>query len=1007
MKDHDARENIRGRRPGKQTPAMAADSFDLPAGNTGGKHSPWDDCPLVGIGASAGGLQALLQLFESMPAATGMAFVVIQHLDANHESALVDILAKATVMPVSEVKEDTAVRPDQIYVIAPGTELAVANGVLSARPQKSDVRRHTPIDILLESLAQDKGSRAIGVVLSGNGEDGSRGLKEIKAAGGITFAQEPQSAEYEGMPRSAIATGLVDYVLPPAEIAAELARIGRSLILAGPKAEAEELFPGGADDLRQIIAMLRHAGGINFAEYKEHTLKRRIMRRMVLLRIERLEDYVSFLRQNNAELAALQQDMLINVTNFFREPQAFNALKKTAFPAIIAGTAASAPIRLWVPGCSTGEEAYSLAMVLLEYLAENNVDRRIQIFATDINESVIDRARVGIYPKTIAGDISPARLSRFFVEVDQGYQVSKIIRDLCVFARQDIGQDPPISRVDLVSCRNVMIYFGPALHKRIFPIFHYALNPNGFLLLGASESIGAFSDLFDLVDKKYRIYAKKTAATRQVFDFAATEHGTAGQRRGKEEAESPGGGSWLDVQKEADRVVLGKYAPPGVVVNSKLEIVQFRGRTGTYLEPAAGMPSVSLLKMARDGLFAGLRAAINQAKKGNILVRKEGLCVLKNGHSLRVNVDVVPLNGSFHKGEYFLILFREDGLPPATDSPPAAGVQSREEHPGEASADEVLRLNQEVAATKEFLQSIIDQHEAANEDLKYANEQVQSSNEELQSMNEELETAKEELQSTNEELMTLNEELRTRNMELNHVSNDMINLLRSINIPVLILSGDLRIKRFNKVAEKVFNLIGADVGRPISNIRPNIDIPDLEQASLEVIETLHGKDQEVRDRWGHWYSMQIRPYRTADNKIDGVIITFADIDAVKQSLNIAQEAREYAEAIVETVRQPMMVLDAELRLKTANKAFYQTFRTTPEKMTGQSVFQTRNKHWAVPSLRALLADILKQDTTFEDFAVSCDLPEVGKRKLLINARRIVNPQNKTVFILMAFDIVAL
>lgn len=978
----------------------------MKATNAGSKQAEGPDCPLVGIGASAGGLQALLQLFESMPAATGMAFVVVQHLDAHYDSALADILAKATTMDVSEVKEDTAARPDQIYVIAPGTELAVSGGVLVVRPQKSGARRHTPIDTLLESLAQDKGSRAIGVVLSGNGADGSRGLKEIKAVGGITFAQEPQSSEYEGMPRSAIATGLVDFVLPPAEITAELARIGRSRILAGPIAEAEELFPDGADDLHRIIALLRKAGGINFAEYKEHTLKRRIMRRMVLLRIERLEDYVTYLRQNNAELVALQQDLLINVTNFFREPQAFEALKKTAFPTIVAGTAASAPIRVWVPGCSTGEEAYSLAIVLMEYLAENNVDRRIQIFATDINESVVDRARAGIYPKTIVADISPARLSRFFVEADQGYQVSKTIRDICVFARQDIGQDPPISRVDLVSCRNVMIYFGPALHKRIFPIFHYALNPNGFLLLGASESIGAFSDLFDLVDKKHRIYAKKTVATPLVFDFAAAEHGAAGQRRSKEEAESPGGGSWLDVQKEADRVVLGKYAPPGVVVNSKLDIIQFRGRTGVYLEPAAGMPSVNLLKMARDGMFAGLRAALNQAKKENILVRKEGLCVLKNGHSLQVNVDVVPLNGSFPKGEYFLILFREAGLPPAADSPPAGGARSREEYPREAAADEVLRLSQEVAATKEYLESVIAQHEASNEDLRYANEQVQSSNEELQSMNEELETAKEELQSTNEELMTLNEELRTRNMELNHVSNDMINLLRSINIPVLILSGDLRIKRFNKVAEKVFNLIGADVGRPISNIRSNIDIPDLEQASLEVIETLHGKEQEVKDRWGHWYSMQIRPYRTADHKIDGVIITFADIDAVKQSLQIAQEAREYAEAIVETVRQPMLVLDAELRLQTANKAFYQAFGLTPEEMTGQSIFQAKTKRWAVPRLHVLLTDILEHDTAFEDFAVSCDLPDMGRRKLLINARRVVNPLSKTVFVLVAFDIAA-
>ncbi|HWR28322.1 MAG TPA: chemotaxis protein CheB [Negativicutes bacterium] len=1004
MKEKISGNKSRSRQPGRQSPAAAEKTaVNALTAVAGGKQAPRQDCPIVGIGASAGGLQALLQLFESMPAASGLAFVVIQHLDANNDSALADILSKATAMPVSEVKDTTVAQPNHVYVIAPGTELAVSHGMLTAGPQKSGARRHTPVDSFLESLAMDKGSKALGVILSGTGADGSRGVQEIKAVGGITFAQEPQSAEYDGMPRSAIATGMVDSVLPPPKIAGELSRIGRSLILASPVAEAGDLFPDGADDLTRIIALLRKASGINFSEYKQLTIKRRILRRMILLKQDRLDDYVAYLRQNSAELAALQQDMLINVTKFFREPQAFDTLKKVVFPAIVANIAPGAPIRLWVPGCSTGEEAYSLAIALREYLEDNTVDRRIQIFATDINETVIDKARAGIYPKTIVADISPSRLSRFFVEVDQGYQVSKTIRDICVFARQDIGQDPPISRVDLVSCRNVMIYFGPALHKRIFPLFHYALNPKGFLILGASESIGVFADLFDLVDKKHRIYTKKSVATPFAADFAsAAERASAVPSRSQDAPDDSGGGSWLDVQKEADRIVLGKYAPPGVIINSKLDIIQFRGRTGVYLEPASGMPSVNLLKMARDGLFAGLRAAVHQAKKENVPVRKEGLHVPQNGHSLLVNVEVVPINGSFQQGEYFLVLFRDVAAQPLPDG----GAPAREDWPQGAAADEILSLKQEVAATKEYLQSVIDQHEAVNEDLRYANEEVQSSNEELQSMNEELETAKEELQSTNEELMTLNEELGTRNMELNHVNNDMINLLRSINLPVLILSGDLRIRRFNSVAEKVFNLIGTDVGRPINNIKPNIDIPDWEQVIVEVIESLNSKEQEVQDRWGHWYSMQIRPYRTTDNKIDGVIITFADIDAIKQSLNVAQEAREYAEAIVETVRHPMAVLDADLRLRTANKAFYQTFRMTTGEMTGQSIFQIKGGQWELPALRTLLTDLLEHDTAFEDFALSGDFLDAGKLTMLINARRIVNSQNKTNLILMAFETIA-
>ncbi|WP_245867514.1 hypothetical protein SPSIL_051400 [Sporomusa silvacetica DSM 10669] len=789
-------------------------------------------------------------------------------------------------------------------------------------------------------------------------------------------------------------------------ITGELSRGCQSWIISSLVAD-DELFPDGTEVLNRIIALLCKTSGINFAEYKQLTIKRRIMRRMSLLKLDKLDNYVVYLQQNGAELTALQQDLLINVTKFFREPQAFETLKKTIFPLIVSTVAPNVPIRLWVPGCSTGEEAYSLAIALLEFLADNNVDRRIQIFATDINKTVIDKARVGIYPKTIMTDVSPARLSRFFVEVEQGYQVSKTIRDICVFARQDIGQDPPISRVDLVSCRNVMIYFGAALHKRIFPIFHYALNPEGYLILGASESIGVFADLFNLVDKKYRIYTKKSVVTPLVFDFSAAEHAaTLHQNRSKDEVDGLSVGSWLDVQKEADRIVLSKYAPAGVVINSQLDIIQFRGRTGVYLEPASGMPSVNLLKMARDGLFAGLRAAVNQAKKENILVKKEGLHVLQNGQSLPVNVDIVPIKGPFSQGEYFLVLFR-DGVSqsPLLDSTSNSAIAAPEVVQQARAVDEVLRLQQEVAATKEYLQSIIDQHEADNEDLRYANEEVQSSNEELQSMNEEMETAKVELQSTNEELMTLNEELGIRNMELNHVNNDMINLLRSISLPVLILSNDLRIRRFNSAAEPVFNLISTDVGRPISNIKPNIAVPDLEQASFQVIDTLNSAEQEVQDRWGHWYSMQIRPYRTTDNKIDGVIITFADIDVIKQSIRVAQEAREYAEAIVETVRHPMVVLDTDLRLKTANKAFCQTFRMTPGEVSGQSIFQIKNSKWNLLELRTLLTALLEQDKAFEDFAVSGDFADNGKLTMLINARRIVKLHDNTKLILMAFEVI--
>ncbi|HEY3425255.1 MAG TPA: chemotaxis protein CheB [Negativicutes bacterium] len=1003
MKKNNLGDKTGNMRPAKHLVAAKAVGVTLAAIHTGSNQAERQDCPIVGVGTSAGGLRALLQLFETMSVATGMAFVVIQHLDANHDSALVDILSKVTNIPVNEAKDNTVVQPNHVYVIAPGTEVTVARGVLTVVPRQSGIKRFTPIDSLLESLARNKGSKANGVILSGTGADGSQGLKEIKAGGGITFAQEPHSAEYDEMPLSAIATGMVDYVLPPREIASELARIGQSRIFIRPTAETDELFPDGVDALSSILGLLRKVSDINFAEYKKLTIKRRILRRMVLQKIDKLEDYVEYLRQNNAELTILQQDILIHVTNFFRDPQAFDTLQKVVFPLIVSSNDSSVPIRLWVPGCSTGEEAYSLAIALVEFSENNGVNRPIQIFATDINETVIDKARAGIYPKSIVTDVSPARLSRFFVEVAQGYQVSKTIRDICIFARQDMGMDPPISRLDLISCRNVMIYFGPVLQKRMFPIFHYALNSSGFLILGASESVGLFADLFGLVDKKHRIYAKKTVASPLMFEFSYIEHAASILTRiKKDDLDRVNGGSWLTAQKEADRLVLSKYAPAGVIINNKLDIIQFRGRTGVYLEPASGMPSVNLLKMARDGLFLGLRAAINQARKENVFVRKEGLYVVQNGHSLPVNVDVIPINGPTGKGEYFLVLF----LQPMTESKSDSCFAVQKDFRQAEDSDEVLHLKQEITATQEYLQSIIGQHEAASEDIRYANEEIQSSNEELQSMNEELETAREELQSTNEELMTLNEELRTRNVELSHVNNDMHNLLRSINIPVLILSSDLRIRRFNSVAEKVLNLISADVGRPINNIKPNIDIPDLEQASLEVIDTLNSKEQEVQDRWGHWYSMQIRPYKTIDHKIDGVMITFADIHAIKQSLEVAREACEYAEAIVETMRHPLLVLDDDLRLRTANKTFYQMFRGTPEEMTGQSIFQMKVCQWDNSKLRNLLNDILNCDTAFEDLEISCDLPDIGKQTMLINARRIINPQNNTKLILMAFETVA-
>ncbi|MFZ5645377.1 MAG: chemotaxis protein CheB [Bacillota bacterium] len=957
---------------------------------------------IVGIGASAGGLEAFTQLLEKLPNDTGMAFVLVQHLNPKNKSMLTDILSKITSMSVSEVKNKTAVKPDHVYIIPPGKTMSVSQGVLKLIPRAA--RPYMPIDFFLESLAKDQGSKAIGVILSGTAADGSRGLKGIKNVGGVTFAQKPQTAKYDSMPLNAIATGVVDFVLPAEEIACELAKMARSCVLDDKRAEKGKLFSASADELNQIFTILRKASDTNFSEYRELTIKRRILRRMVMHKIEKLGDYANYLRENPAEVKELYQDMLINVTNFFRDPEAFDALKSLVFPAIMKNRAPEEPLRVWVPGCSTGEETYSIAIVLIEFLGDDAYNTPIKIFATDINETLIEKARVGIYPKNIKADVSIERLRRFFVKVDKGYQITKTVRDMCVFARQDMVKDPPFSRLDLISCRNAIIYFGPAMQKKLFPVLHYALKQKGFLLLGSSESVGAYANLFNLEDKKYKIYSKKAVPTPLLHEFTASEYAAAAiENRLKSSRSDPDAGLKFNVMEEADRIVLSQYAPVGVIINSDLEIIQFRGSTGAFLEPASGAPSLKLFKMVRDGLSLGLHSAIHRAKKENVPVRNEDLNVFYNGRSIRVNVDVIPIGEPHGKEKYFLVLF-EKVVPQALPEEENVGrAEGLEQGTWGDENSQLIRLEHELVATKENLQCIIEKHEYTNEALRAANEEIQSSNEELQSMNEELETAKEELQSSNEELMTLNDEVQNRNLELGRIGSDLFNLFRSINIPVVMLSNNLQIRRFNPAAEKAFNLIATDVGRPITDINTNFNNSDLEQAVLEVIDSLISKEQEVQDRYGCWYSVQIRPYRTMENKIDGVVITYADIDTIKKSLALSQEAREYAEAIVETVREPLLILSADFHIKSANKAFYRAFMVSPEETVNKSIFDLGNKQWNIPQLRVLLQDILINNTLFENFEVEHDFQHIGYKKMLVNARRIVGPDDQTKLILMAIE----
>ncbi|MEG4330673.1 chemotaxis protein CheB [Microcoleus sp. AT9_A2] len=962
--------------------------------------------PIVGIAASAGGLEAFTQLLSHLPADTGMAFVLIQHLDPNHKSLLSEILARTTQMPVNEVKDGVAVEPNQVYVIPPNTKMVLSKGVLQLSPREKVYGKYMPGDAFFTSLAIDRGHKAIAVVLSGGDGDGSLGLKAIKAAGGMTFAQCQDTAKFDSMPNTAVATGNVDFVLPPEKIAEELANYSHNPLLTGPLAMTKvEESPEQGDALATIFALLKSTTGVDFSQYKPRTIARRIQRRMVLYKLEILDDYAQHLRYNSAEVTALYEEILIHVTSFFRDPEAFEKLKELVFPTITKNKSAETPIRIWVAGCSTGEEVYSIAICLLEFLGDRAIQPPIQIFATDIGEHAINKARCGVYSENQMVDVSPERRTRFFIAEARGsYRISKAVRELCVFARQDLGSDPPFSNIDLVSCRNVLIYLGESLQKKVMPIFHYSLKPTGFLLLGTSESTGEFSYLFTSVDKKSKIYAKKLTATRPHFSFTPSSYPVA-KAREREEVKNNFTNS-LDLQQETDQLILNRYAPASVVVNEQMKILQVRGDIDPYLRVVAGTPDLNLLAMARAGLLVELRTAIYQAQTQNVTIRKERVLLESGGRSSIVNFEVIPFGPPAVEGRYFLVVFEEAAPPVLNFStlPSESFEQADLVREIELLSQQVAAANQEKTAAQSQLQAVIQDQESLNQDLKIANEEILSSNEELQSTNEELETAKEEIQATNEELTTTNDELRSRNTEQSLVNNDLINLLSSINIPILMLTNDLQIRRFTPTAQQIFSVIPTDVGRPFSDIRSTLNVPDLEQMILEVIDTLQTKEQEVQTLSGYWYNLRIRPYRTTENQIDGVVMVLLDIDALKRSARTLEEARNYAETIVETVQTPLVVLDADFRVNKANRSFYEMFQVSPSEVAKSSLFELGNGQWNIPQVRWILEDILVSDVQLENFELDHLFEQIGPKTMLLNACKLEREDQALMILLSIEDI---
>jgi two-component system CheB/CheR fusion protein len=949
------------------------------------------DLPIVAIGASAGGLEALRQLFSRLPADTGMAFVVIQHLDPGRPSMLASVLAADAQMPVVEVAVGMRAEPNRVYVIPPDADLSIHEGLLTLIPRQQTRKLHLPIDSFFRALAADLSERAIGVVLSGSASDGTEGLRAIKAAGGITFAQEPDSAQFRSMPESAIAADVVDFRFSPVEIASEIVRLSRHPYLAylanlkPPEAldvSADEAPPDAEDSLARILTAVRLHAQLDFRGYKRPTILRRIARRTALRRLGSLSEYAESLGNDPSECKALAQDFLIHVTSFFRDAGAFEALKQHVLPELLTHKDDDASFRVWVPGCSTGEEAYSLAICLLEFLTEERRTPSIKIFGSDMSERAIETARAGLFAEADLEGVSPERVERFFERAEGRYRIGKQVRDLCVFVRHDLTRDPPFAKLDLISCRNLLIYFDVELQRRVLPLLHHCLNMPGYLLLGSSEGIREFDDLFVPSDKEHRIFRKTGESPRIEYPLALGREAES-KIPVFQPAQRPQPAR--DAQRQADHVLLTRYAPPGVVVNERLEVIQFRGRTGDFLESPPGQPQTNILKMAREGLVGPLREAFETAKSQSNSVRMQGVRITDDAQTRSINLEVVPLAVVTPTAEnYFLVVFEEIADRQSAERAPLTAPATGNQRATQGRADEeVARLRSELTATRDHLQAISGEHQDTTEELGAANEELIAANEELQSTNEELQSAKEELQSTNEELTTLNDELNNRNQQLDVVASDLVNVLESVQIPVIMVDNAFRIRRFTPTAREIASLLPGDVGRSIDDVKLKVKVDDLLDKIRETIESVTPKEYEVQGLDGRWFKLNIRPYRTTDSRLDGAVLSFLDVDVLKRALQGAEGARDYANRIVETVPMSLVMLDESLRVMSANPHFDRSF-ASPGNPTGHPrLFELAAGALDVPTLREATERSLATRTSFQDLEIQCTFPGSIRREFVV------------------------
>ena len=953
----------------------------------GVKPKQTNDFPIVGLGASAGGLEALEIFFSHMPPDSGMGFVIIQHLSPTHKSIMGSLLAKDTQMKILEIKDGMTVQPDHVYLNPPNKDVIIINGTLQLVDPVKTGSINLPIDSFFRSMAEELSERAICVILSGTATDGTLGLKTVKGEGGLVMVQDPVTAKYDGMPRSAIATGMVDFILPVEKIPAELVKYVTAPYIGPPKKVviADDQFDNYT---QKIFALIRSATGHDLTHYKQTTIRRRIERRMAIHQVAKIEDYVKYLRQTPSEVDILFKDMLIGVTNFFRDPEAFDILKEKVLPGFLKNKYPESVIRIWTVGCSTGEEAYSLAILFSEAMTMVKQHFDVQIFASDIDAEAIDFARLGTYPDSIAADVTQERLNQYFNKEGNTFKVKKQIRDMIVFAVQNVIKDPPFSKIDLVSCRNLLIYMDSVLQKKILPLCHYTLNKDGILFLGTSETIGEFTDLFQPVDSKWKIFKRKDAFMERHVDYPGMPPYLGAKIQDIDDIKAP---TEPDILNIAKNVILDKFALPGVLINKKYEIVHFMGKTDKFLETPTGRASFNILSMAREGLRFKLNTALHNAFRQHRTTSFDSLRIKYNGEFRTVELTVMPLTELVGMQGYLLVMF--------DDKTPAKKIIKKK---GEkVSKDEsdplVVNLQRELEATKEHLQTTIEEMETANEELKSTNEELQSVNEELQSTNEELETSKEELQSTNEELVTVNTELQNKVDELSRANNDINNLLASTRIATLFLDTDLNIKRFTPSATDIFNLIQTDLERPISDITSKIRYEHLKEDSQHVLDTLRVKETEVQDKNNNWYAMRISPYRTIDNMIDGVVITFVDITKMKRaeiSLRDSEANRRLA-AVVKDSNDAVTVLDFEGNITDWNKGAENIYGYTEDEALKMNILDLIPQNRQKESL-ALIKTLQKQG------AESFETQRITKQGKLLNVwltvTRLVDDDGKPVAI---------